>query len=1230
MDSLNCPNCGFAAPVSMRYCGMCGTRISMACPQCEALNPLNYRYCGTCGTRLPSTASPAGDLPPFDLEAPSFRPPTAAPLAGERREVTVVMTDVKSSTNLLEQLGTEAWVELMNRLLHILEGEVQRFGGEVDQLRGDGLVAFFGATSAHEDDPERAVLTAMSMQKAVRRFSEDLARRRGIDLHMRIGVDTGDVVVASVHERRGRGDETAMGRAVAVAARMEAAAEPGTVLVSENTHRLVETRFDWEGLGEIHVKGVAQPLRVYRPIAPRDRGGPAGGADSLPLTVDMIGRGDEFHALKDGIEAVLAGRGRIALLTGDRGTGKSFLVNELRRYFVHTAALRRGIDDDAAARDPGVGTWLVGRCRSYHQTWPFAVWVEMLHDWLGTRGVTPHEETLERLRTETRSLWADDYTEYFPYLARLLSLPLDAELQDRIRHLSGEELRQRLFQGVHAWVEALAERGPLVLVFAEMQWADESSLQLLRHCLALSETEALLALIVYWPEVTSPIWDFAPQVEAEYPHRLTRIDLGPLNAVQAHDLMAGLAGEGALPPETRDLIVGQAEGNPYYIIEAVYGLMVRGILQRSDDTGAWHLTRPVLAADLPTGSQRLLLARIDRLSPEQRYILQVASVVGSVFWYNLIEAVAHDSGSLRPYLAALQRAQLIQEDGRVSGLGMQYSFRSAQVREAAYDSLVVSQRAEFHRQTASYLEASGDAESLPGFYSLLAYHFRGAGDPRKELFYTLLAADQARRLYANAEVLQHYTRALELAAQIETDPALKAPTRALLSQRFEILRGRRNVLIELGRFAAAAEDARALLALADQMADDPAWKIDALLSQIELVERVEDHGAGMRFAEEALTLAQQTGDRRRQMEAWTALAWARVGVHDPTARQAAEHALDLSRELGDLRAEVSMLLAIANVYGLDDLERHEAFLHEALAKSESLDDKAMEIALLGAIGQQFERRGDYYRQLVEFERPRAVLARKIGHRLEEGKALMMCGQIQGLYLGDIQAGLILEREAADIWGELNTRLFPLLRIAQMQTAIGKYDAAVEALEQARPLSERGARDFGRAGYHLVSAILDNARGGIERLKLVLMHCDEVLRLVADNLVSRQYHMAASCQAARAHLALWRQLADPERRRHHAEAALTASGAALSFYRQFGFTQVIECQAQEILFRHSLALAANEHFDEAARFLRDAYTEMMRKHDLIPADTPHRKHFLENLGVHREIRAAVEVHTEGLP
>src|SRR5687768_12542504 len=256
---MTCPTCGFDVPAALPFCGMCGTRVAQLCAACGFVNPLAYRFCGRCGAaltrgplELPAPAAPSLPAPALvDAEAgpPLLTPlaeqaltsPTAIRLEGERRVATVVLTDMTSSVQLLELLGTEAWVELMNRILHILEAEVYRFGGEVNQFRGDGLVAFFGAAGVHEDDPERAVMAALSMQQALQRHAAELARGADLDLRLRIGINTGDVIVASVGDRRQHSEETAMGIAVAIAARMENAAEPGTILVSEFTHALIET-----------------------------------------------------------------------------------------------------------------------------------------------------------------------------------------------------------------------------------------------------------------------------------------------------------------------------------------------------------------------------------------------------------------------------------------------------------------------------------------------------------------------------------------------------------------------------------------------------------------------------------------------------------------------------------------------------------------------------------------------------------------------------------------------------------------------------------------------------------------------------------------------------------------------------------------------------------------------------------------------------------------------------
>jgi class 3 adenylate cyclase/tetratricopeptide (TPR) repeat protein len=1247
---VQCPTCGFDGLPGMKYCGQCGTRLGRVCAACGFSNPPHYRFCGECGAGLveepvPGESTAAAPTAPAPLPvaqvsvAPTPEPTELSeaqslPLEGERRLATVVLADVTGSTDLLEQIGTEAWVEMMNRVLRLLESEVYRFGGEVDQFRGDGLVAFFGATSAHEDDPERAVLAGLAMQTALAPYAAELNAQQGIDVCMRVGVNTGELIVTSVGNRQQYREDTAMGEAIAIASRMETAAEPGTVLVSESTFRLVEAQFTWMPLGEITVKGLSQPITVYRPLAPQVDPG-----QTFGRAVPLIGRDAEFQTLKGRVDDVVAGRGGIVMLTGDKGMGKSLLVAEMRHHFARQGALLAEAHDQELP-PPASLTWLLGRCRSYSDSWPFSMWLSMLRGWLGMRWGESQEITRERLRRQAELLWDDHLAEYYPYLATFLSLPLETPYTERIKHLDAEGWRQQLFFVLRGWVEAMAQRGPLVVTFADLQWADTTSLELLKYCLPLCDHEPLLWLIVFRPDRTSPVWGLRHHLETEFPHRLTTLALPALTEAQSEAFIDQLIGPDALPKETRDLVIRKAEGNPYYVRELIQRLIHQGVLLQESDTGTWRATRAVDSLDLPDSLHSLLLARIDRLSPEARHVLQRAAVVGPVFWSNVLHSLMEDGSRLREHLTALQRAGLIYERGRIAELGMEYVFTSNLVRDAAYESLLSVERSGYHRRVAEHLEPFFGAESLAHYYGLLAYHYRQADDLGKELFYALLAADQAKGIYANAEALQRYTRALELLEQMEAQASDGKQVHAICTQRFEVLSGRREVLFLTGDWLAARADAQALLQLAGRLEDDPVWLIDALLQQPGVAgwQTAEDLSKGTQMAAQALAMAQQLGDRRREMQSLVAIANQRLWTNDPTGWELAERALELARQLGDRNYEVSILMGMGRVYEWSDQpERGMAFLDAALPISQTLKDKASEIDLLYLIGLQFERSGDYYRLLTEYHQKRLHISREIGHRPAEAMALMQCGQIRGLYLGDNEGGLVLLKECLRILEGVPSAFFVWLRIAQMHNAQGKHAEAREALKWASRISgvepldglENSSRtivvpsvgDMGQAGLCLVAAMLYNARGDIQHLRQVLDLVRQTRQLVADAPLTRQYEMAAGSQSALAHLRLAELVTDEVQRQAHLRQALEASQAALEIYQQFGFVQVIECVSEEILYRHSLALKANGREAEAAETLQRAYDEMMRKYDLVPSDSPFRRTFLENIPLHREIRGA---------
>lgn len=1246
----------------MRFCGMCGTSLTHTCPNCEFVNPVNYRFCGNCGQPLL-----IGDLPQRPpIPAPRFSQagipasraasalPTPLPItentavnganalriSGERRVASVIFADVKGSTELLEKIGTEAWVEVMNTVFQALETEIYRYSGEVNQFRGDGLVALFGARSANEDDPQHAVLAALAMHEAIRPLAEELKRKEGAELMLRVGVNTGEIIVGNVGDSQ-HSEDTAMGEALTVAARMESAAEPGTVLVSDHTYRMVRDEFDWIPLGEIMVKGISHPIPVYRPTAIRQSSEP--GAEFTPDSMaagfvhGLIGRKAEHRTLRKSVEALSGGRGGIVLVTGMKGMGKSFLVLQVRQHLarqnVLIAAAENAAAGSASKTDNKVPLiqqvrWLRGRCRSYGHLRPYSMWLDLMQDWVSEDPQGQAGEIQSLLRAQMETQWGSDVEKDYPNLATFLSSPVDETTSERVKHLDAEGMKRQFFQSIRDWLRDLARKGPIVIGFADMQWADTTSLELLEYCLPLCDTDPILFLLVYRPERDSAMWEFQHHLETEYPHRLTHVNLPPMSKDEMAEFINLFVGAQALYPETRDLIIRKAEGNPYFIKELIFSLTANGTITRESEHGGWQQVKPVTSLDLPDSLQGLLMARIDRLAPGERRILQMAAVIGSIFWLNALQALSGQSVSiaqLQTDLVGLQRAGLVSERTYVEELGMEYAFESPMIREVAYESLLSTQRVAYHLRVAEYLEEIVFREGKRSYFNTLAHHYKLAGDIKKELFYTLQAADRAQSIYANAEALLYYTRSLELLDQLEEQLGNNGHQRyAILTQKFEALNGRRAVHFLMGSIEEGWQDARSLLPLARQMEQDPTWLIDALLQQpgVASSDSREELAVGVPLALEALELSQQIGDKRREMNCLLAIAGQRNLLNDPTWVDIGDQALALAREIGDRQYEAMILLGLGHAYvGRDEIQKGMEYLNAALPICKELDDRVAEMTLLRVMGSGLERSGDHYHRLIDYEMKRLAIAREIGDRLEEGNALMFAGQIQALNLGDLEGGLALLRQAVDIFSAITDQIFPLMRVAQVQTALGQFEDAQATIEQAQPLADRNVFDLSRVGLRLVTVLLYNALGDVTHHNLALDICNEVMQMEAGQLVSRQYRMAAASEAAEAHMSLARLSGNESERAQHLALALETSKIALDVYLSFGYVNIIEISAEEIFLRRSQALSAAGQQEEAAEMLERAYNEMIRQLEYIPSDSPYRRSFLENLTCHREIRAA---------
>ncbi|KPL21793.1 MAG: hypothetical protein AMJ93_08785 [Anaerolineae bacterium SM23_84] len=675
---------------------------------------------------------------------------TRGQVQAERRMVTILFSDVKGSTAMAENLDPEEVMEIMDGAFGVLIEPVYRYEGTLARLMGDAILAFFGAPIAHEDDPERAIRAALEITAGAQRYAEKLEKERGIEgFNVRVGINTGLVVVGEVGSDL-RVEYTAMGDAINLAARMESAAEPGTVLITEATHKLIAPLFETEALGPMQVKGKAEPVPVYRVLAAKAVAGKPRGIAGLESP--LVGREAEFTALQMAVQRLQSGVGGIVTLVGEAGIGKSRLVAEARK----------GVAVGAPRVVPL--QWVEGRCLSYGTSMAYLLWLDVLRALLDVTVDDAPEVVRVRLHERVQALCADRHQDVYPYLARLMSLPLEDDLASRLDDMAARDLKSRTFQAVQTLIECAANQQPLVLVCEDLHWADPTSMELLEQVLALIERTYLLLLCVFRPVKDHGCWRFREFAAQTYAERHTDLLLEPLTAVESQTLVANLLEIEDLPDVLRERILSRAEGNPFYVEEVIRSLIDRGAMVRDDATGRWTATREVATIPIPDTLQGVLMARIDRLQEDTKRVLQMASVIGRIFLYRVLAAIAEEERRLDEHLWTLQHEEMIRERARIPEL--EYIFKHDLTREAAYNGLLKKERRAFHRQVAEALERLFP-EHIEEQLGLLAHHWERARDPDRATEYLLRAGDKARIAYAQQEAVDFYERALSFLKEQE-------------------------------------------------------------------------------------------------------------------------------------------------------------------------------------------------------------------------------------------------------------------------------------------------------------------------------------------------------------------------------------------------------------------------------------------------------------------------------
>jgi class 3 adenylate cyclase len=663
--------------------------------------------------------------------------------AGERRIITALFCDVVSSTALAEQLDPEDWTEIMNGAFEILNAPIHRYEGTVNKLMGDAILAFFGATVGHEDDPQRAILAGLDIIESIKPYREKVQREHGLDFNVRVGINTGRVVVGQVGSSQAM-EHTAMGDAVNVAARMEQTAAPGTVQISGDTYRLVAPLFDVEPLGDIEVKGKREPIPAYRVIGLKAHPGRLRGVRGV--SAPLIGRDAQWTKLKEIVARLQAGQGQVACVVGEAGLGKSRMLSELHKYWLDR-------------NYPGRWDTLTGI--PYDAARPYGLFQNFARAMFGVDLNDAPAEIHRKIQAYLRGAGAPE-----PQV-ELCSVAFERVIAAKVLFeapaFSAEVIKRDIYDQMKPGFRFNAEKGPTVLVIDDTQWADQASVDLILHLMQLTREVPILFLCAFRPDRQSPAWTLKQKVETEFRDRYTEIALQPLDADDANKLISALLNIADLPAELRQLILRKADGNPYFVEEIVRTLIEQGVVYETEDKLHWKATAKVADITIPDTLQALLMARIDRLDQEAKSTLQVASVIGRSFYYRILKAISESAIALDKQLGSLQRVELLREAERMPEL--EYIFKHELARDAAYGSILNRKRRELHQRVAEAIEAMFP-DRLEEHAHRLAHHASLAGDYARALKYYNMAAEAAAALHANAESAAHYDHAIEAARQL--------------------------------------------------------------------------------------------------------------------------------------------------------------------------------------------------------------------------------------------------------------------------------------------------------------------------------------------------------------------------------------------------------------------------------------------------------------------------------
>ncbi len=917
-------------------------------------------------------------------------------LPGSHRPVTVMFANFYGIDDVIETLGEshqDAITRILNDHFVTMSRIINQFGGVVNKVDayaiGHRIMALFGALQAHEDDPQRAVRAALAMNAAlsgVNRRTAALLRQiypssdkfGDVPLKQRIGLNSGFVFAGNVGSAT-RHEYSVMGDEVNLTARLMGEAQEGEVLISHSTARRVESSFDLQEKDPVSVKGKSLPVRNFAVLAERQQPSRWQNLSGTP----MVGRDDELRTGLLAIEQVVQGRGKILVISGVSGIGKTRFAEELAYR-----AEQRGMD------------LLAGICLSYGKTMTYHPWADILRSYFG---ITQNDDISARVAAVERGMAAIGESAWVPVIADVLGLAVPDN--DLTRAIDAKLRRQRIMDLTVKLLQSRAAQKPLMVVLEDAHWADPASMELINYVARNIAEHPILLVLPHRTDPDLPDW-------TAFPHA-AHIPLADLPDDACLEIVRGMIGGVKLPSELRQLILSKGGGNPFFIEEVVRVLIDNRVIKKMPN-GAWKLAGNLTGIELPDTIHGIIISRIDRLLEIDRRILRVASVVGRIFAYRVVSSV-QNYGSTEPvvrehldYLQDLGLTELFQIESLL------YRFKHLTTREVVYESLSFEQRRTLHRRIADFYEHVF-ADSLGERIDLLAYHYFEGHAWMKAIEYNLRAARHAQREFANATAVEAYRRVLASAENVED-----ADTTAARLEAHESLG---DVLTLMGQYDDALEHlARAREMIAET---DAARRADVCRKIAAVYERRSEFDTAFEWLDRGLSLlpAEEPTIEAARIYLLGAGVFRRQGKNDD-AIQWCEKTLQVASGINSNLSRQTVAQAYYNLAGIytryGDFQRAIQFSLDSVKVYEQIDDEIGLSHAYNNLGNAYSDLGNWEKATEAFERSLAV-KRKIGDVLYQGFISNNLANIQ-MNRGNWHEAEQLFLQSLDVWKQLGASL----------------------------------------------------------------------------------------------------------------------------------------------------------------------------------------------------------------